>query len=116
MPKFTFICSSCDHSMQKFTSLSKKTVKCKKCGKDAQQQLPKLARSEVREVVDSYTGKKWRQNQKEMLDERRDEYYWSVEVPRLVQKYSLETCLEQGWVWVDDEHKLHIYTKPPHRR
>ena len=116
MPKFTFVCEQCQHSEQKFTSISKKTVKCSICGADANQQLPKLANSEVRETVNSYTGKKWRQDQKEMLDERRDEYYWTVEVPRLVQKYSLETCLEQGWVWIDDDGKLNVHTKPPHRR
>ena len=116
MPKFTFVCKSCNHSEQKFTTVSKKIVKCDKCGEDAQRQLPRLGKPEVRETVDSYTGKKWRQDQKELLNERHDEYYWSVEVPRLVQKYSLETCLEQDWVWIDDDGKLHVHTKPPHRR
>lgn len=116
MPKFTFICEKCQHSEQKFTSVSTKSVECTKCGETARRQLPKLANPEVRETVDPYTGKKWKQDQKEMLDERRNEYYWKVEVPRLVQKYSLETCLEQGWVWIDDDGKMHIHNKPPHKR
>lgn len=116
MPKFTFTCDKCGHSVQKYTSRLKKFVKCDKCGEDAKQQLPKTASPEVTETVDQYTGKKWKQDQKEMLSARHDEYYWSVEVPRLVQKYSLETCLEQGWVWVDDSGKIHVHTKPPHKR
>lgn len=116
MPKFTFLCEKCKHSVQKFKPITTKTIKCEKCGEDAHRQLPKLANPEVRETVDKHTGKKWKQDQKAMLAERRDEYYWSVEVPRLVSKYSLETCLEQGWVWVDDDGKLHIHTKPPHKR
>lgn len=116
MPKFTFVCEECEHSLQKHTNKKTFKVECPMCGSDANRQLPKIADPEVRETVDSYTGRKWKQDQKELLKERRDDYYWSVEVPRLVQKYSLETCLEQGWVWIDDEGKLHVHTKPPHKR
>jgi hypothetical protein len=24
--------------------------------------------------------------------------------------------LEQGWVWIDDDGKMHVHSKPPHKR
>jgi len=36
-------------------------------------------------------------------------------VPRLVNSgtYGLDTMLENEWIWVDDNDKIHIYDKPP---
>jgi Zn ribbon nucleic-acid-binding protein len=116
MSKYTFICEKCGHSEQQYTKRNINKVECTECGFDANRQLPTLVDSEIRETIDPYTGVKRTQDQKELLRERKEEYYWTVEVPRLVQKYSLETCLEQDWVWIDDNGELHVHTKPPHKR
>lgn len=116
MPKFTFICK-CGNTTQKFVSTSQHTLKCDKCDLYMTREMPKLSGpAEVRETVDKHTNTKWKKDQKEMIDERKEEYFWTVEVPRLVQTYSLETCLEQGWCYIDDNGKVQLHTKPPHKR
>ncbi len=79
--------------------------------------MPKLVgATEVRETVDHMTNSKHKQDQKALIRERNEEYFWKVEVPRLVQTYSVQTCLEEGWIWLDDKGQAHIYDKPPHKR
>lgn len=79
-------------------------------------QMPKTLPSQVTETVNTLTNTKWKADQKEILEERKQDHYWAVEVPRLVQKYSLKICLDQGWVWEDDNGKVHVHTKPPGKR
>jgi len=84
-----------------------------------ERQMPILnGQSNVTEVVDKYMGIVWKEGQRELVKERHDEYYWSVEVPRLVNSgtYSLETMLQNGWVWIDDNEHIHTHTKPLHKR
>ena len=71
--------------------------------------------TEVREVIDPLTNRKWQQNQKEMLQERHDQHYWEVDVPRLVQTHSLETCLEREWLKYNEKGEL-VINKPPGKR
>ena len=79
-------------------------------------QLPNLSsETEVREVIDPLTNRKWQQDQKELIKARRDQHYWEVEVPRLVQTHSLETCLEQQWLKYNDKGEL-VINKPPSKR
>ena len=92
---------------------------CPICVIPATRQLPILnGPSSVTEVINKYTGTTWRPNQKEEVKQRRDEYYWSVEVPRLVNSgtYSMETMLENQWIWLDDNGQIHTHTKPPNLR
>jgi hypothetical protein len=79
-------------------------------------QFPNILSTQVSETVNKYTNTKNKQDQKSIIEERKQDHYWSVEVPRLVQKYSLKICLEQGWVWEDDNGKVHTHTKPPGKR
>ena len=120
MPKYTFKCELCNTEKQYFCNETQ-AIKCPICSNARfdhymKRQLPVLAGQEVTEIVNTLTNTKWKQDQQEILKERKEDYYWSVEVPRLVQKYSLKECLEQGWVWIDDNNKMHIYTKPPGKR
>ena len=89
---------------------------CDICKNPMVRQMPNLAGKEVRETIDPHTNVQRQQDHDEVMRERKADYYWSVEVPRLVQKYSFQTCLEQGWVWVDDDGKIHTHTKPPGKR
>jgi len=118
MPKYTFVCE-CGSSLQKMVYASIKSLKCEECGKDMSRKLPVLSGSPtVNETIDSYTGTVQPANQRDMVEQRRDEYYWTVEVPRLVDSgtYELQTMIEMGWVTVDDKGQLHVNNKPPHKR
>ncbi len=117
MPKYTFKCDN-GHTVQKYTSSSVTDFPCKACDAIMVRQMPKIQSSDVSETVDKYTGTEWKADQREMVKQRRDEYYWSVEVPRLVNSgtYSIETMLENGWIYIDDKEQVQINTIPPHKR
>lgn len=117
MPKYTFICEKCDTLVQKYTSRDKKAIKCK-CGGSLQRQLPRPNKADVEETIDKYMGTKQRPDQREVVQQRRDEYYWTIEVPRLVNSgtYSVETMLEMGWIYLDEKNQIQINTSPPHKR
>lgn len=78
--------------------------------------MPKIdGQTEVRELVDPYLNKTHSKDQESVLKERKEQYYWEIEVPRLVEKYSLETCLEQKWLVYNDKGEL-VINKPPSKR
>jgi hypothetical protein len=78
--------------------------------------LPQLSgAAQVTELVDTYTGVSLDQNHNALIKDRRDQYYWEVEVPRLIQTMSPETCLENGWLVYDDKGDL-VINKPPSKR
>jgi transcription elongation factor Elf1 len=115
MPKYTFICASCATEKSLYTTVSLETVKCTACGAFMKRQMPKLGSQEVLETIDSVTGVAWKQDQQALIKQRRDEHYWEIEVPRLVQKYSLETCLENKWLVYNEKGEL-VINKPPSKR
>jgi len=115
MPQYTFKCPQ-GHEFSQFVASTIREVKCKVCEEDAKRLLPKLAKhSEVLESMDSFTGKQYRTDAKSMIQERNQNHYWSVEVPRLVAsgEYPLETMLSNQWVYYSDKGELEIRTKPP---
>lgn len=119
MAKYTFKCKQCEWQWQRFASASSPSTVCEKCSGVAERQLPVLnGPANVTEVVDKYTGLTQRTDQKEQVKLRRDEYYWTVEVPRFVASgtYSLETMLENEWIYVDDNGRIIVNSKPPHKR
>src|SRR5690606_3461972 len=110
MPKYKFVCDFCGKEIYKFVKASRSEIACtSSCEGTMKRALPTLnGPTDVTEVVDKYTGTTWKQDQKDILKERRDEYYWTVEVPRLVNSgiYSIETMLENGWVYFDDKKQM----------
>jgi hypothetical protein len=80
-------------------------------------QMPKLAGIKTTEVVDKYTNKKHVADQKQVLQERKLDYYWEKLVPEMVNSgtYTLETMLEKGWVYYDEKKNLVTRTKPPQK-
>lgn len=116
MPKYTYNCE-CGKSIQMFASVKDKTQTCE-CGKQMKRQMPKLKAPKVTEVVDKYSNKKHIQDQKEILNERKLDYYWSVEVPKMVNSgvYALDTMLEKDWVYYDEKGNLVTRTKPPQKQ
>ena len=115
MPKYRFVCQACQAEDSKYTTASTETIACAKCSGTMDRQMPTLGGQEVRETIDPLTGVTWKQDQKEILKKRRDDHYWEVEVPRLVQTYSVETCLEQGWLVYNEKGEL-VINKPPSKR
>jgi len=116
MAKYKFKCLSCEKEQMCYGNLADMAPKC--CNKNMEMQMPNLVSQQTTEVVDSYTNKSWVENQPKMIEERSTDYFWSVEVPRLVQSgiYALETMLENDWVYFDDKNEMQINTKPPNKR
>jgi transcription elongation factor Elf1 len=115
MPKFTFKCQSCDKEENVYTSTDTNSRPCK-CGSTMDRQIPKMAKPIVKERVDSYTNVNVSVDNKEEIQERKLDHYWEVLVPRLVQQYPVEHCIQEGWMGYDDRNQLIVYTKPPHKR
>ena len=97
--------------------MSDKTCKCPKCQGLMNRKMPNLKPPKVTEVVDKYSNKKHVDDQKSVLQERKLDYYWKHEVPKLVDSgiYGLDTMLQQGWVYYDEKHNLITRTKPPEK-
>ena len=115
MPKYTFKCRKCKAEKQLFTSV-KRVVSLCECGDQMDRQMPSLSGpAQVRETVDKLLGKTWIDDQVNILKARSDDYFWAVEVPRLVQSgtYGMDTMLENDWVYYDDKEQLQTRTKPP---
>ena len=118
MPKYKYTCE-CGNSVVKYAPRDKLTLRCKKCKSEMKRELPVLnGPSQKRELVDPVVNTRHIDNQDEIIKARSQKYYWGVEVPKMVNsgKYSIETMIEKGWVWFDDNMQMHIYTKPPHER
>lgn len=109
MAVYRFVCGSCSFEIKKIVKLDVQQIECPKCSAVMERQLPKLTpNTEVRETVDSFMGVSHIKDQKEILDQRRTDYFWEVEVPRLIQTHSLETALEEGWLVYNDKGELEI--------
>ena len=118
MPAYTFKCPSCGTVSQKMTSPKIKTSICS-CGAETVRQLPVLAgRADTEEIINKYTGMKWRDDQRDQVKERNDKYYWEIEVARFVNSgtYHVETMLENGWIILEDDGSVTIQDKPPSSR
>lgn len=117
MPKYRFSCDKCKAEDVKYTSASVYSTTCKICSSPTHRLIPTTVEpATVKELVDSYTGVHLPPENKEILESRRSEYFWEVEVPRLVQEYPAEHSLQEGWTYVDEKGKIQVHTKPPYKR
>ena len=108
MPKYIFECESCKTSTHKYVPVNTETVKCA-CGKDMKRQLPIIkGQTEVREIIDPYTNKRHLKDQEDIMKQRKSDHFKNIEIPRLIEKYSVETCLENGWLIYNDKGELTI--------
>jgi hypothetical protein len=114
MPKFRFLCE-CGHEVEHFTSPKTQELNCPSCSKKMKRQFPGSGSQQVREVVDPYTNTRQTPDAKVENKARKTEHFWEVQVPRLIQTYSLETCLEEGWLTYNDKGEL-VINKPPSKR
>jgi len=116
MPKYTFICERCKKNKQYFVDISEKQKECE-CGSIMYRQLPFLRGTKTTEVIDKYTNVKHLNDQSSMINERKLDYYWQHEVPKMVNSgiYELSTMLQQGWVYYNEKNELVTRTKPPQK-
>jgi hypothetical protein len=114
MPKFRFLCT-CGNQAEKFASPKTEETDCASCGSKMKRQFPGSGSQQVREVVDSFTNTRQTPDAKTENLARKTEYFWEVEVPRLIQTYSLATCLDEGWLVYNDKGEL-VINKPPSKR
>ena len=119
MPKYRFTCSVCENQQSAIVSAKINNIVCALCNNSMHRNMPILnGPSTTSEVVDKYTGITQIDDQPLIIKDRKEDYYWSVEVPRMVNSgtYSLETMLENSWIYVDDSGKIHVNTKPLKKR
>lgn len=118
MAKYTYKCTACSLEFQKHASISTRVFNCIECGEEAKRLMPKLNNSNITEVVDKKSGVTRIPDQDDVLKERKEEFFWTVEVPRMVNSgvYGVDTMLENGWIELDDMGKIIIMDKPPHKR
>lgn len=114
MPKYTYTCT-CGKSKKSYQPSDISSILCE-CGGEMTRQMPTTSRADVKEVVDSFMGLSIDPDQDAILKERKLDYYWAVEVPRLCNQYSPAHCLTNGWMYIDEKGQLQIHTKPPHKR
>lgn len=120
MPKYRFKCPV-GHEREKYASVDTTEIVCHECHSNGSEnqpmfrQLPSAGSQAVSEIIDDFTGVKRDQNHNEDVKARREQHYWEVEVPRLIQTYSTQTCLEEGWLVYNEKGEL-VINKPPSKR
>lgn len=116
MPKYKFSCPSCESVLEKYTSVSTETIPCPVCDNQLMnRKIPTNGSQAVSEVIDDFTGIKRDQNHDVDVKARRELHYWEVEVPRFIETYSTQTCLEEGWLVYNEKGDL-VINKPPSKR
>lgn len=115
MPKYTYHCKQCDDKKQFYKNINITSIDCQ-CGSQMERQVPSVNSPSVRETIDSYTNIMVDPDNRNILEERSSDHFWQVIVPRLCQEHSIEHCLKEGWMYIDEKGNLKTHTKPPHRR
>lgn len=117
MAKRTFKCPKCERVHQTVGPRSLSVV-CPECGADMIQQMPQTSKPTAYESSDKSANRQWLDDHASILKNRKETHFWSVEVPRMVASgvYSIETMLQNGWIWIDDAGKMNVHTKPPSQR
>lgn len=117
MPKYTFECQGCHTRTQKYTNSYTKDIVCPECFALANRIFPNISGARTTETVDKLLNRKHIVDQPNAMKERKLDYYWEFEVPKLVDSgiYSVETMLEQGWIFYNEKGELVIRTAPPQK-
>jgi len=91
-----------------YGSVKTEEIKHGECGGTAKRQFPNVGSKQVTETVDPFLGIRHEEDHRKQIETRRIEHFWDVEVPRLVQTYSTQTCLEEGWLVYNEKGELVI--------
>ena len=115
MAKFRFTCASCNVEVERFISPKVEELECPTCKGMMKRKFPGAGSQVVREVIDPYTNVRTASDEKQQNQARKTEYFWEVEVPRLIQTYGIQTCLEEKWLIYNDKGEL-VINKSPSKR
>lgn len=108
MAKYRFQCEKCSVVVERYASVSTEALPCKACGANTKRLFPNIGSKKVTETIDPFLGVRHEEDHRKQLEDRRIEHFWDVEVPRLVQTYSTQTCLEEGWLVYNEKGELVI--------
>lgn len=115
MAKYRFKCEKCTSTVERYATLKTETIVCKECFSTMHRLLPNIGSKKVTETVDPFLNVRQEEDHKKSLEDRRTEYFWEVEVPRLIQTYSTQTCLEEGWLVYNEKGEL-VIGKPSKKK
>lgn len=108
MAKYRFQCEKCSTIVERYASVKTEALPCKECGGNTTRLFPNIGSQKVTEIVDPFLNIRHDVDHRKQLEDRRIEHFWDVEVPRLVQTYSTQTCLEEGWLVYNEKGELVI--------
>lgn len=108
MAKYRFQCEQCSAVSERYASTEVEALPCKECGANSKRLFPNIGSKKVTETVDLFLNVRHEEDQRKQLENRRIEHFWEVEVPRLIQTYSTQTCLEEGWLVYNEKGELVI--------
>jgi hypothetical protein len=108
MAKYRFQCEKCSTVFERYTSANTENLPCKECKANAKRLLPTIGSQQVTEIIDPFLNIRHGEDHRKQLENRRIEHFWDVEVPRLIQTYSTQTCLEEGWLVYNEKGELVI--------
>lgn len=115
MPKYRFICNPCKFEVERFVSPKTEESICPNCNASMARQFPSSGSQKTTETVDTFTNVRHEPEHKQNVLARKTEHFWEVEVPRLIQTYGIQTCLEEKWLIYNDKGEL-VVNKPPSKR
>jgi Zn-finger nucleic acid-binding protein len=118
MAKYRFQCESCQVVIERYVPSTIETQLCPECGGLAKRLFPNIGMKKVTETVDHFLNVRHEDDQKKLLEDRRAEHYWEVEVPRFIQSgvYSVETMVAEGWVSYNERGEMVIAKGPPQKK
>lgn len=110
MAKYRFQCEKCSTTIERYASVNTEALPCKDCASPMRRLFPTIGSKKVTETVDPFLNVRQEEDHKKQIEDRRTEYFWDVEVPRLVQSgtYSTETCIQEGWLVYNEKGELVI--------
>lgn len=108
MAKYRFTCDKCKVTEERYATPEVESTVCIRCNGPTRREFPNIGSKKVTEKVDDFLNIRHEEDQRKQLEDRRVEHFWEVEVPRLVQTYSTETCLEEGWLVYNEKGELVI--------
>lgn len=108
MAKYRFKCEKCNSTVERYVSVSTVELSCLECSSSMERLLPNIGSKKVTETVDQFLNLRQEDDFKKSLEDRKIEHFWEIEVPRLIQTYSTETCLQEGWLVYNEKGELVI--------
>lgn len=108
MAKYRFQCEKCLIIFERYASANTEALPCKECKANAKRLFPTIGSQQVTETIDPFLNIRHGEDHRKQLENRRIEHFWDVEVPRLIQTYSTQTCLEEGWLVYNEKGELVI--------